>query len=204
MRKHSLIAITAFTALGASAMAGAAGSGTFSSTQVLSRGTARAHGIRSPIWRASAGAAVSALSPAVVRDGSVVLRGVARAGGAELIQLRGRRARSAARYAVHQAMHSKTAALAPPATPAPAAAAYTPAGGTWYALRMCESGGNYAEDSGNGFYGAYQFSLSTWYGLGFTGLPSQASPATQDLAAMELQALAGWGQWPACSAQLGL
>jgi hypothetical protein len=69
---------------------------------------------------------------------------------------------------------------------------------------MCESGGNYAENTGNGYYGAYQFSLSTWYGLGFTGLPSDASPATQDAAAAELQAEAGWGQWPSCSAQLGL
>jgi len=69
---------------------------------------------------------------------------------------------------------------------------------------MCESGGNYAEDTGNGYYGAYQFSLSTWYGLGFTGLPSAASPAVQDRAAQELQASAGWGQWPACSTQLGL
>ena len=41
--------------------------------------------------------------------------------------------------------------------------------------RVCESGDNYAEDTGNGYYGAYQFSLSTWYGLGpFTGLPSEA------------------------------
>jgi hypothetical protein len=74
----------------------------------------------------------------------------------------------------------------------------------WYELRMCESGGNYAEDSGNGYYGAYQFSLSTWYGLGFTGLPSDAPPAVQDEAAAELQARSGWAQWPSCSAQLGL
>ncbi|MGO8877531.1 MAG: transglycosylase family protein [Acidimicrobiales bacterium] len=87
-------------------------------------------------------------------------------------------------------------------TAAPPAAA--PAGGVWYELRMCESGGNYAEDTGNGFYGAYQFSLSTWYGLGFTGLPSDASPAVQDRAAEELEAEAGWGQWPGCSEELGL
>ncbi|MGH9303763.1 MAG: transglycosylase family protein, partial [Acidimicrobiales bacterium] len=79
-----------------------------------------------------------------------------------------------------------------------------PAGGVWYELRMCESSDNYSENSGNGYYGAYQFALSTWYGLGFSGLPSNASPGTQDLAARELQAEAGWGQWPACSAELGL
>ncbi|MCW2746318.1 MAG: Transglycosylase domain protein [Mycobacterium sp.] len=72
------------------------------------------------------------------------------------------------------------------------------------ALRQCESGGNYAANTGNGFYGAYQFTQATWKGLGYSGLPSNAAPATQDAAARTLQARAGWGQWPACSAKLGL
>jgi len=72
------------------------------------------------------------------------------------------------------------------------------------ALRMCESGGNYQTNTGNGYYGAYQFSLATWQSLGYTGYPHQASPATQDEAARRLQARSGWGQWPACSAKLGL
>jgi hypothetical protein len=92
----------------------------------------------------------------------------------------------------------------PPTITPPTTVPSTPAGGAWYGLRMCESGGNYAENTGNGYYGAYQVALSTWYGLGFTGIPSDASPAVQDKAAQELQAVAGWGQWPACSAQLGL
>ncbi|HUA13089.1 MAG TPA: G5 domain-containing protein [Candidatus Sulfotelmatobacter sp.] len=50
------------------------------------------------------------------------------------------------------------------------------------ALRDCESGGNYADDTGNGYYGAYQFSLGTWERLGYSGLPSDASPSTQDAA----------------------
>jgi hypothetical protein len=79
-----------------------------------------------------------------------------------------------------------------------------PAGGVWVELRDCESGGNYAEDTGNGYYGAYQFALATWEGLGFSGLPSSASPAVQDEAAQELQARYGWDQWPACAAELGL
>ncbi|MGH9074109.1 MAG: transglycosylase family protein, partial [Acidimicrobiales bacterium] len=57
---------------------------------------------------------------------------------------------------------------------------------------------------GNGYYGAYQFSAATWAGLGYRGLPSQASPAEQDQAAARLQAGSGWGQWPTCSAMLGL
>lgn len=72
------------------------------------------------------------------------------------------------------------------------------------ALRDCESGGNYGADTGNGYYGAYQFTLSSWRDLGLGGLPSQAPPAVQDRAAQELQARRGWGQWPACSRRLGL
>ncbi len=88
-----------------------------------------------------------------------------------------------------------------PATPA---APGSPAGGVWAELRQCESGGNYATDTGNGYYGAYQFSAATWHGLGYPGLPNEASPAVQDQAAAQLQARSGWGQWPACSRKLGL
>lgn len=77
-------------------------------------------------------------------------------------------------------------------------------GGVWLELRDCESGDNYSTDTGNGYYGAYQFALATWLGLGFSGLPSSAPPAEQDEAAQELQARSGWGQWPACAAELGL
>lgn len=71
-------------------------------------------------------------------------------------------------------------------------------------LRQCESGGNYAANTGNGYYGAYQFSASTWRSLGYSGLPHQASAGTQDQAAIRLQARAGWGQWPSCARRLGL
>lgn len=74
----------------------------------------------------------------------------------------------------------------------------------WAALRNCESGGNYADDTGNGYYGAYQFSPGTWHSLGYVGLPSEAAPQTQDEAAHALQARSGWGQWPACARELGL
>lgn len=71
-------------------------------------------------------------------------------------------------------------------------------------LRMCESGGNYATNTGNGYYGAYQFNLQTWQGMGNTGLPSDATPAEQDAQAAILQAARGWQPWPACSRKLGL
>ena len=71
-------------------------------------------------------------------------------------------------------------------------------------LRQCESGGNYRINTGNGYYGAYQFHPGTWRGLGYSGLPHQAAPAVQDEAARKLQARSGWGQWPACARKLGL
>ncbi|MGH9205660.1 MAG: transglycosylase family protein, partial [Acidimicrobiales bacterium] len=72
------------------------------------------------------------------------------------------------------------------------------------ALRQCEAGGNYSTDTGNGYYGAYQISQSTWESLGYSGLPSDAPAGVQDQAAATLQARSGWGQWPTCSSILGL
>jgi hypothetical protein len=100
--------------------------------------------------------------------------------------------------------------IAPPTTtttapaPTPAQASYVSLSGSFAALRECESGDNYSDNTGNGYYGAYQFSLQTWQGLGYSGLPSDAAPSVQDQAAQQLQARSGWGQWPACSAELGL
>jgi resuscitation-promoting factor RpfA len=75
---------------------------------------------------------------------------------------------------------------------------------TWAKLRACESTNNYSVNTGNGYYGAYQFNLQTWRGLGYAGLPSDAAPAVQDQAAQRLYASRGWQPWPACSAKLGL
>jgi len=74
----------------------------------------------------------------------------------------------------------------------------------FYRLRVCESGNNYRINTGNGFYGAYQFDRGTWNGLGYPGRADQAAPATQDAAAAKLQSQRGWSPWPACSRKLGL
>lgn len=71
-------------------------------------------------------------------------------------------------------------------------------------LRQCEASGNYATNTGNGYYGAYQFDLGTWRGLGLKGLPSEATPEVQDAAAATLHDQRGWAPWPTCSARLGL
>jgi len=76
-------------------------------------------------------------------------------------------------------------------------------GDVWTRLRSCESGGRYTTNTGNGFFGAYQFHPRTWRTLGFPGLPHQAPPEMQDEAARKLQARSGWGQWPVCSRRIG-
>jgi hypothetical protein len=101
---------------------------------------------------------------------------------------------------------SRNAVRARPAPAAPAqAAAPAPADGNdvWARIRHCEAGGNYSRNSGNGYYGAYQFSPGTWHSLGYSGLPHQAPPEVQDEAARKLQQRSGWGQWPACSRRVG-
>ena len=81
------------------------------------------------------------------------------------------------------------------------------AGGStvWDRLAQCESGGNWAINTGNGYYGGLQFSLGTWQAYGGSGLPSNASRETQIAIATKVRdASGGYGAWPACAASLGL
>ena len=66
------------------------------------------------------------------------------------------------------------------------------------AIAACESGGDYSINTGNGFYGAYQFDQGTWESVGGSGLPSDASPAEQDYRASLLYSQAGSSPWPVC------
>jgi resuscitation-promoting factor RpfB len=75
----------------------------------------------------------------------------------------------------------------------------------WDALARCESGGNWAINTGNGYYGGLQFNLGTWRAYGGTGYPHQASRETQIAVATRLRdATGGYGSWPGCAAKLGL
>lgn len=78
--------------------------------------------------------------------------------------------------------------------------AYSPVGGGWAALRDCEAGssGGYAANTGNGYYGAYQFDLRTWQSVGGTGYPHQAPPQEQDMRAQRLYQQRGAAPWPNC------
>jgi hypothetical protein len=66
------------------------------------------------------------------------------------------------------------------------------------AIAACESGGNPTTDTGNGFYGKYQFTQETWQAVGGSGNPAAASESEQDRRAAALYAQAGAGQWPVC------
>jgi len=69
---------------------------------------------------------------------------------------------------------------------------------TLEAIAACESGGNPGANTGNGFYGKYQFTLSTWQSVGGSGNPASASEAEQNKRAALLYARAGASPWPVC------
>ncbi|WP_166532307.1 transglycosylase family protein [Blastococcus xanthinilyticus] len=80
-------------------------------------------------------------------------------------------------------------------------------GATWDRLAQCESSGNWAINTGNGYYGGLQFSPSTWEAFGGTEFAPRADLATREqqiATAEKTLAVQGWGAWPACSAKLGL
>jgi hypothetical protein len=77
----------------------------------------------------------------------------------------------------------------------------------WDDLARCESGGNWAINTGNGYYGGLQFSQGTWLGYGggeFAEYPHEATREEQIIVAERLRAARGYAPWPACRAKLGL
>ncbi len=84
---------------------------------------------------------------------------------------------------------------------APIAAA-TP---NWDAIASCESGNNWAINTGNGYHGGLQFLPSTWAANGGLQYAPAAHLATRDeqiAVANTLYAKAGVAPWPVCG-QLG-
>jgi hypothetical protein len=94
--------------------------------------------------------------------------------------------------------------------PSGPAASSTPRGGTagadnlnWPALARCESGGNPRALSPGGRYrGLYQFSITTWRGIGGSGDPIDNSAEEQTYRAKLLYLRSGAGQWPSCGRRL--
>lgn len=85
-----------------------------------------------------------------------------------------------------------------------ASAPVAASGSVWDRIAACESGGNWAINTGNGFYGGLQFTLGSWQAVGGSGLPSNASRDEQIMRAQMLQARQGWGAWPVCSVRAGV
>ena len=78
-------------------------------------------------------------------------------------------------------------------------------GDVWHRLAMCETGGKMNNpNTGNGYYGFFQFDLSTWRSVGGPGYPHEHPYEVQRAYAQELQRRSGWGRWPKCSQVLGL
>lgn len=80
-------------------------------------------------------------------------------------------------------------------------------GSVWDSIAQCESGGNWAINTGNGYHGGLQFSPSTWNAHGGQEYAPYAYMATreQQIAVAErVKASQGWGAWPACTSRLGL
>jgi peptidoglycan hydrolase-like protein with peptidoglycan-binding domain len=65
-------------------------------------------------------------------------------------------------------------------------------------IAECESGGEPTMNTGNGYFGKYQFSRPTWRSVGGRGNPARASEAEQDRRAARLYRREGAKPWPVC------
>jgi resuscitation-promoting factor RpfB len=78
-------------------------------------------------------------------------------------------------------------------------------GAAWDALAACESGGNWAINTGNGFYGGAQFDQNTWERSGGLRYAPRADLATREeqIAIAEVtRSRQGRGAWPVCGINL--
>ena len=73
----------------------------------------------------------------------------------------------------------------------------------WDAIAQCESGGNWAINTGNGHYGGLQFKQATWTSNGGVGNPASASRAEQIRVAENVLRTQGLKAWPKCGARAG-
>ncbi len=76
----------------------------------------------------------------------------------------------------------------------------------WDRLARCESGGNWAIDTGNGLYGGVQLDRGSWLGNGggaYAPLPSKAREQ-QILVAEKVRSARGFFPWSSCARKLGL
>lgn len=80
-------------------------------------------------------------------------------------------------------------------------------GNIWDAIAGCEASGNWAVNTGNGYYGGVQFDQGTWEANGGLRYAPRADLATREeqIAVAEVtRARQGWGAWPVCSGRAGV
>jgi LysM repeat protein len=78
--------------------------------------------------------------------------------------------------------------------------------GVWGCIAAHESGGNPGTNTGNGYYGMYQDTQSSWVaagGLAYAARADLASAAAQTAVNQRIQAQQGWGAWPSTSSMCG-
>ena len=88
-----------------------------------------------------------------------------------------------------------------PGSPEPDAAPAVPvqtSSVNWDAVARCESGGNWAINTGNGYYGGLQFTMGTWKANGGAGSPHNAPKSEQIRVAENVLNRQGIGAWPVC------
>jgi resuscitation-promoting factor RpfA len=81
------------------------------------------------------------------------------------------------------------------------------AGSVWDSVAACESGSNWAINTGNGFLGGLQFTVATWAAYGgtrYAASANQASRGAQIAIAQRVLAGQGPGAWPVCGRRAGL
>ena len=103
-------------------------------------------------------------------------------------------------------LQAELRAVATPRPTLPRVVTY-PGDTVWDLLAQCEASGNWAANTGNGYYGGLQFSHSTWLGYGggaYADYPHQATREEQIAIAEKLRAARGYQPWPACRIKLGL
>jgi len=103
------------------------------------------------------------------------------------------------------AARSSAPAEGSPATDAAAAVADAR---TWDSLAHCESGGNWASNTGNGLYGGLQLDRAVWLrkgGAAYAPLPNNATREQQIIVAQKVRKeRGGYSAWSSCATRLGL
>ena len=115
-------------------------------------------------------------------------------------------AQAAAEAEYYNAIAANMRAQAAAAAPAPVAESGGASGdvAAWassaksMSVKMCESGNNYSTNTGNGYYGAWQFDIPSWLANGggaYASRPDLAPAWAQDQVAYNYYQVAGWGPW---------